>query len=72
MSGDALAAIAIEAGATLESSSGSEARFALASDDASARLLKCLVLAGIPVAEAIPEESRLERLFMGPSAQAPS
>ena len=41
-----------------------EARFTVADDAAAARLLQALIGAGVPVAEATPEESRLERLFL--------
>ena len=59
---------AARAGAALESAGGAQARFAVADDQGAARLIEALVAAGIPVAEATPEESRLERLFLEPPA----
>ena len=61
-----LAAHAAYAGAVLREAGASEARFEARDDATSARLLNSLVTAGIPVAEATPEESRLERLFLDP------
>jgi len=61
---DTLAAAALGAGAELRDSNATEARFAAPNDEVSARLLQALVGAGVPVAEATPEESRLERLFL--------
>ena len=63
-----LAALASGAGAELRDASVQGARFLVADDDASARLLRALVDGGVPVAEATPEESRLERLFLEPGA----
>jgi ABC-2 type transport system ATP-binding protein len=59
-----LAAVAAAAGATLVEANGREARFTVADDAGAARLLQSLIAAGVPVAEATPEESRLERLFL--------
>ena len=59
-----LAALAASAGATLRDLAPPEARFTVADDDGAARLLQALIGAGVPVAEATPEESRLERLFL--------
>ncbi len=59
-----LAALAVSAGATLLGVEPSEARFTVADDAGAARLLQTLIGAGVPVAEATPEESRLERLFL--------
>ena len=59
-----LAVLASSAGATLHDLAPPEARFTVADDDAAARLLQALIGAGVPVAEATPEESRLERLFL--------
>ena len=67
MDGDALGALAAQAGATLEGVKGPEARFAVAGDEVSARLLKALIGAGFDVVEAVPDESRLERLFLEPA-----
>ena len=61
-----LAAHAAYAGAVLREALATEARFEAADDATSARLLNSLVTAGITVAEATPEESRLERLFSDP------
>jgi ABC-type multidrug transport system ATPase subunit len=59
-----LAALAASAGATLHDLAPPEARFTVADDAGAARLLQALIGAGVPVAEATPEESRLERLFL--------
>ena len=59
-----LAALATAAGASLHDVDPPEARFTVADDAAAARLLQALIGAGVPVAEATPEESRLERLFL--------
>ena len=58
-----LEGVAAGAGAVLLESSGHSARFSVPDDDTAARLLAALVSAGYPVVEAIPAESRLERLF---------
>jgi ABC-2 type transport system ATP-binding protein len=63
---EALAALARTAGAELTDVAPPQARFAVADDDVAARLVAALVAAGLPVAEASPEESRLERLFLEP------
>jgi len=59
-----LAALAVSAGAALTGIDPPEARFTVADDAGAARLLQTLIGAGVPVAEATPEESRLERLFL--------
>ncbi len=63
---ETLEALATGAGAELRGVGDSEARFAVADDAGAAKLLRALVTAGIAVAEAAPEESRLERLFLDP------
>jgi ABC-2 type transport system ATP-binding protein len=67
---DALAAMAANAGAELRDLAGAEARFAVADDAGAARLIQVLVQGGVAVAEAAPEESRLERLFLDAPAAA--
>jgi ABC-2 type transport system ATP-binding protein len=69
---EALAALARAAGAELSDLMPPQARFAVTDDDAAARLVAALVTAGVPVAEAAPEESRLERLFLEPRGGAAS
>ena len=69
--GEGLAAIAAASGAELRGAAGSEARFAVSDDEVAARLLRALIGAGLAVVEAVPEESRLERLFLGRPAPAP-
>jgi len=59
-----LATLAAAAGAALAGLDPPEARFTVADDAGAARLLQSLIGGGIPVAEATPEESRLERLFL--------
>ena len=71
IAGERLAAIAAESGAELRSATGSEARFAVSADEVAARLLRGLIGAGLAVVEAVPEESRLERLFLGRPAGSP-
>jgi ABC-2 type transport system ATP-binding protein len=66
-----LAEAAAAAGATLLSVDPPEARFSVADDAGAARLLQALVGAGVPVAEATPEESRLERLFLDAAPASP-
>jgi len=61
---EGLVELAVAAGAVLRDLSPPEARFTVADDAGSARLLAVLIGAGVPVAEATPEESRLERLFL--------
>ena len=64
-----LAPIAARAGAALEGGTGPEARFTVADDEGAARLVEALVQGGARVAEVVPDESRLERLFLhGPAA----
>jgi hypothetical protein len=67
---DALEALARNAGAQLAEAGPAQARFAVADDDGAARLVAALVAAGVPVVEAVPDESRLERLFLEPKAEA--
>jgi ABC-2 type transport system ATP-binding protein len=64
VSGETLRALAAGAGAELLDVTPPSARFAVADDDGAARLLQALVAGGVPVAEVIPDESRLERLFL--------
>jgi ABC-2 type transport system ATP-binding protein len=61
---EALATLAIGAGAELVDAAPPLARFAVSDDQAAARLVQALVGAGITVFEVTPEESRLERLFL--------
>jgi hypothetical protein len=61
---------AAQAGAELRDMTPPDARFAVADDVGAARLLQSLIAAGVPVMEAMPEESRLERLFMAPETAA--
>lgn len=65
-----LSAAATVAGATFHDARDHEARFTVASDEQCAALLQALIGAGVPVIEAAPEESRLERLFTGPGGAA--
>jgi ABC-2 type transport system ATP-binding protein len=58
------ATLAAEAGAAVIQSLAHEARFVVADDAGAARLIATLVRAGLAVAEATPEEGRLERLFL--------
>jgi ABC-type multidrug transport system ATPase subunit len=67
-----LARLAGASGAALQDVAAPEARFAVADDATAARLLQALIGAGVPVAEAIPEESGLERLFLEPPPGAGS
>jgi ABC-2 type transport system ATP-binding protein len=61
---DGLASAAAAAGARLVEVALPMARFAVADDLGAARLIEALIRAGVAVAEAVPEESRLERLFL--------
>jgi ABC-2 type transport system ATP-binding protein len=64
--------LAVLASATLVEVIPPDARFTVADDAGAARLLQALIGAGVPVAEASPEESRLERLFLdAPRGAAP-
>jgi ABC-type multidrug transport system ATPase subunit len=63
-----LETLAVGTGAELREAGNTEARFVVADDTASARLLHALVTGGVAVAEAVPEDSRLERLFLAPDA----
>jgi ABC-2 type transport system ATP-binding protein len=67
---DAIEALARGVGAELTDLAATQARFAVADDDGAARLVAALVGGGIPVVEAAPDESRLERLFLESPAQA--
>ncbi|MGH7731964.1 MAG: ABC transporter ATP-binding protein [Candidatus Eiseniibacteriota bacterium] len=67
-----LAALATGAGGALIGVDPPEARFTVADDAGAARLLQALIGAGVPVAEATPEESRLERLFVDAPAEPPA
>ena len=66
-----IGALAAEAGATVIHTAPHEARFVVADDAGAARLIATLVRGGLAVAEATPEEGRLERLFLEtPAARA--
>jgi hypothetical protein len=65
---ESLGRVAETAEAALHDVGQDTARFAVASDAMCARLLGALIGAGVPIIEAVPEESRLERLFMPPSS----
>jgi len=65
----ALAAAASDSGAELGEANEREAHFRVADDESAARLLRALMARGVPVSEATPEESRLERLFLEPLAR---
>jgi ABC-2 type transport system ATP-binding protein len=72
-SSETLAQAAARAEARLVDLTPPVARFAVANDDAAARLLQSLISAGVAVAEAVPDESRLERLFLeGPGVAPPT
>jgi ABC-2 type transport system ATP-binding protein len=58
------------AGAALVEAGASSARFSVADDASAALLVQALVAAGVAVFEVTPEESRLERLFVGGAARA--
>ena len=62
--------VAARVGAELADSAPPMARFTVADDQAAARLIAALVEAGVPIIEAAPEESRLERLFLAPKSTA--
>jgi ABC-2 type transport system ATP-binding protein len=68
LSGEALAALAREAGAELVSVAAPEARFHVPDDVGAARLLRALIHGGVPVVEATAEQGRLERLFLDRTA----
>jgi ABC-2 type transport system ATP-binding protein len=59
-----LESLATSVGASLHDVDPPQARFTVADDASAARLIQALIAAGVPVAEATPEESRLERLFL--------
>ena len=61
---DALERAAQSSGAAFQDMADGTARFVVASDETCAQLLKSLIAAGVPVIEAVPGESRLERLFL--------
>ena len=62
----AFASAATAAGAELISRGENEARLMVADDAGAAKLVESLVRNGVPVFEASPDESRLERLFLQP------
>jgi ABC-2 type transport system ATP-binding protein len=62
-----LAELGAGAGAEFREWVAPDARFAVADDAGSTRLLAALLGAGVPVVEAGPEEGRLERLFAPPA-----
>ena len=59
----ALEAAAAGSAAALRTWDAPDARFIVADDAGATRLLAALIAAGLPVVEAVAEESRLERLF---------
>jgi hypothetical protein len=61
-----LTAIASTVGAEWIDSLPHAARFSVRDDEGAARLLEALLAAGVRVTEAVPEGSRLERLFAEP------
>lgn len=63
--GEGLATAATKAGARMLDVAPPDARFEVADDAGAARLLAELVRAEVPVIEATPDGSRLERLFTG-------
>jgi hypothetical protein len=65
---DTLAAATAKVGAELVEAGAREARVRVSDDEAAARLIHELVSGGVPVVEVVPEESRLERLFVEPGA----
>ncbi len=69
---EAVAELAARAGAALLDWKPPQARFRVADDATAARLLRALCEAGVPVVEATPEESRLERLFVAPGGGPPA
>ena len=70
-SAELLRSAAAEAAVQLLGADRLGARFAVADDPAAARVLQRLVTAGVPVIEAMPEEGRLERLFLDADLPAP-
>ncbi|HEX7078438.1 MAG TPA: ABC transporter ATP-binding protein [Candidatus Eisenbacteria bacterium] len=68
---DRLSARATAAGARLLDAAPPDARFEVPDDAGAARLLAELVRAEVPVIEASPDGSRLERLFAGAKPGAP-
>jgi ABC-2 type transport system ATP-binding protein len=68
---DALNAAASRASAQFVEASSREARFRVADDDGAARLVQSLVASGVAVIEVVPDESRLERLFLGTNVSIP-
>ncbi|TMQ72984.1 MAG: hypothetical protein E6K80_01245 [Candidatus Eisenbacteria bacterium] len=69
---DTLVALARRANADIVDLAPPQARFAVADDEGAARLIEVLVGGGIPIVEAAPDESRLERLFLGGAAEPPT
>ena len=69
---EAMAELALRAGAALLEWRPPQARFSVADDATAAHLIHALCTAGLPVVEATPEESRLERLFTHAQGGAPS
>jgi ABC-2 type transport system ATP-binding protein len=63
-SDNAFTGAASAAGAELIARAENTARFMVADDAGAAKLVDALVRAGVPVFEASPDESRLERLFL--------
>ena len=61
-----LETLAGRAGARFQMWEAPDARFVVEDDAGATRLLAGLLHAGLPVVEAVAEESRLERLFMRP------
>ena len=59
-----LATIASAVAATFHGADGAHARFSVASDEQGVKLVRALVEADVAVVEVVPEESRLERLFL--------
>jgi len=65
-----LGRLAVAAGAELLGVAPPVARFSVADDAGAARLLEALIGGGVRVTEVVPEESRLERLFLGTAGGA--
>jgi ABC-2 type transport system ATP-binding protein len=69
---ESMGELALRAGAALLEWKPPQARFSVADDATAAQLLRMLCAAGVPVVEATPEESRLERLFASTEGAAPA